>query len=250
MGKRLFCFTVIGCFLVFLASGAFALELDKTAAPAQLIVRGEAVFTVPADQLHVAIGVVTSAATAEEALEQNSSQMHKVEQALLDAGLLKDEIHTSRFQIQPQWHAGEQKLPSPDRQARIVGYTVTNRFQVKTAKLDRAGKIIELSTMAGANLVDAIYFDLANPRQYRTRAIAEAYAHARADAEAAATASSVKLGPILSLQLDDASVAPVRVAGTFRAESAMLAAGAAPVINPADVTVRATVSVVFQISGD
>lgn len=250
MGKRLLCVTVIGCFLSFLASSTLARELDRTATPAQLMVRGEAVFTVPADQLHVTIGVVTSAATAELALEQNSKQMQTVEQALLDAGLLKDELHTSRFQIQPQWHAGEQKLPSPDRQARIVGYTVTNRFQVKTAKLERAGKIIELSTRAGANLVDAIYFDLADPRQYRTRAIDEAYAHARADAEAAAAASGVKLGPILSLQLDDASVAPVRVAGAFRAESAMVAAGAAPVINPADVTVRATVSVIFEISGN
>ncbi len=215
----------------------------------RLTVRGEAILHVPADQLNLRIGVVTVAETAEEALGENTEKMERVVKALQRVGLTHEEYQTGQFQIQPQWSPRPRQAPAEWR-PEIVGYSVTNSLNLRTGKLELAGKLIGAAAEAGANEIGAILFDLADPRQYRDAAIEAATANAIADARSLAAAASVRLLRVLSLTLDQAVATPVRMQADAYAERAVLAMDApTPPIASGEVTLRAYVLLVYQIDG-
>jgi len=212
----------------------------------QLAVRGEALLSVPADQMQMNMGVVTSADTAEEALELNTQKMKRVEKALLKIGLGKDEYRTGRFQIQPKWMPRPRQVPK-DWQPRIAGYSVTNSLQIKTRKLKLAGKLIGVGTEAGANQINSIVFNLADPRKFRSRAIEKATANAKTDAVSLAGAAGVNLAGILLLKLENATEVPQKLRLTNFMESAAPRGNVSPPISPGDVTVRASIMLIYRI---
>ncbi|MDX1764290.1 MAG: SIMPL domain-containing protein [bacterium] len=213
----------------------------------RLSVRGEALLHVPADQLRLSIGVVTEGKTAEGTLEENSDRMKAVIQALKRVGLTDDDYQTGQFQVQPNWSPRPRQAPE-DWRPRIVGYTVSNRLHIKTTRLKLVGKIIGAASEEGANRIEAIGFDLVDPRTYRTEAIGQATANAMADARSAAEAASVRLVRVLSLTLDEAVATPVRMKTEgFVMRTAMAMDHTEPPITSGDVTVRANVTLVYEI---
>ncbi len=212
----------------------------------ELTVRGKANLQVPADQLQMRVGVVVHAVRADEALQLNTRKMHKLQKALEDAGLAKDEYQTGHFQIQPDWSKRPHK-PAPDWRPEIIGYTVTNILQIRTVKIDLAGRLIETATSAGGNRIDAISFNLVNPRSFRAQAIAEATANAAMDARALAEAAGVRLGRVLSLRLDDAVAIPRRIQQPRMMEAAIATSGPIPDIIPGNVAVHAGVMMIYQL---
>jgi uncharacterized protein YggE len=217
--------------------------------PARLTVRGDATLKVPADQLRLNVGVVTDAPTAQAALDRNTEKMKRVAHALNAVGLSEADYETGQFEIQPQWSPRPRNPVGDDWRPHIVGYTVTNRLRVKTTEIDLAGKIIGAASDAGANTVDSITFDLADPRLHRGAAIAAAAANAIADARTLAAAASVHLVRVISLGLDEASAVPRPLRPLAMAEGMDLKTVAAmPPITAGEVTVRASVQVVYEIA--
>jgi uncharacterized protein len=210
-----------------------------------LSVSGRAELQKPADQLELSIGVVTEHVDATQAMTDNSRAMQRVVDAILAAGLDEDEYETGRFQLTPRYSARPPRDAAPDWTPRIIGYRVINTVQVQTGKLDLAGKIIQQANEAGANTVDNIQFTLADPRKHRSEAISAATDYAQADARALASAAGVELARILSLTLDeDPPIRPVM----YERAMMMDAEPGAPPIKPGDVTVRASVNVVYEIN--
>ncbi len=208
----------------------------------KLMVRGEAELDKPADRLRLTIGVVTEHAEATAALDENSRRMRDVVRALEKTGLTEGEYETGRFSIRPVY-ARRPRTADAQWRPHIVGYAVTNTLNIKTKKLELAGPLIEAANDAGANSIDSIGFDLADPRAHRAEAIRAAAANARADAAVLAEASGVRLVRILSVTLDEAGWRPP----VTLARGAMAEAAAAPPIQPGDVTVRAGVTIVYEI---
>ncbi len=213
----------------------------------RLTVRGNAVLYKPADQLRLRIGVLTEAAEATAAVADNSRRMTAVIAAIKKTGLDESEYQTGRFIIRPKYS------PRP-RQARaewnrqIIGYEVTNRLSIRTKKLDLVGKLIEATNAAGANSIDAITFDLADPRKHRAEAISAAAVNARSDAAELARASESRLVRILSIHLDDTGYRPPGPT-MLRVETRAAAVTApAPPIQPGEVTVQASVTIVYEIA--
>lgn len=214
----------------------------------QLTVRGEALVHVPADQLRLKVGVVTDDKTAESALERNTASLRDVVEALGKVGLTGDDYQTGLFSIQPKWSSRPRQAPQ-DWRPGIVGYTVTNSLDIKTKKFRLAGKIIEAVSEAGANSIDTMIFDLSDPRTSRAEAIRKASAHAMADAETLAAAASVRLVRVLSLSLDHAVATPVRIRTEAMTEGAALARqSAVPPIASGEVTVQASVLLIYEIA--
>ncbi len=90
----------------FIVAGMFflpAITVAEENRPPQMNVSGQAELQVPADRLRMSIGVVTQAATAEKALQENNQRMREVAAALREAGLKKEEMETGQFRIEPQW---------------------------------------------------------------------------------------------------------------------------------------------------
>ncbi len=211
-----------------------------------LTVRGAAQLQKPADQLRISVGVVTESDEAPTALRENTRQMNDVIDALKKTGLTDKEYQTSRFQIQPVYSRRPRQAPV-DWKARIIGYRVSNSLNVKTKKLYLAGELIQAANEAGANSIDSISFGLADPRTHRSEAIRAATAYALADAGTLAEAAGLRLVRVLSITLDQAA-APGPIPIQRMSAGMAMAEAAPPPISPGDVTVRASVTVVYEIA--
>lgn len=212
----------------------------------RLTVRGEAVLHKPADQLQLHVAVVTESEEAPAAVSENSTRMAAVIAALEKVGLGETEYQTGRFSITPRY-SRPPRGASDEWVRRIIGYEVSNSLAIRTKKLDLAGKIIQAANNAGANSIDAITFDLANPRTHRAEAIAAATGNARSDAAILARAADLRLVRILTITLDD-SRPPMPGPQMLRAEAAYGVAAAPPPIQPGDVPVQASVTIVYEIA--
>jgi len=226
--------------LLFLFVGSAALGADT----ATLSVRGNAELQVPADQALFSLAVVTEDESSERALNANNEAMERVLTALARAGLDEKEMKTGQFTISPRW-SQRPRQASAEWRPQIVGFSVTNRLQVQTGKLDRVGKFVAAAVDAGGNQVSGLSFDLADPTAYRREAIRIAMEKARLDATVLADAAEVKLGRILTLNIDSARAEPPVVRGRFMAEAAM--ATSEPPMMAGDVTVRASVTAVYEL---
>jgi len=212
----------------------------------KLTVRGEAEIERPADRVHLTVGVVTEEPSAEAALNENTKRMNGVVAALETLGLDEDEIETGRFQIRPKY-ARRPRQPDAEWKPQIIGYETTNTVTIKTKKLELAGKVIMTATDAGANTADVDNYDLADSRAFRGEAIKEATLHAVADARVLAEAAGLRLVRIVSIHLD--GVPSVR--GPERMAMARMAAAESagpPPLRPGNVTIRANVTIQYEIA--
>jgi uncharacterized protein YggE len=210
----------------------------------KLTVRGAAELHKPADRLQLRVGVVTEDPAATTALQENSRRMEAVIKALEKVGVTEQEYETGHFSVRPVY-SRRPRNADPEWRPQITGYEVTNSLVVRTKKLKLAGRLIEAANGAGANSID-ISFDLADPRTHRDEAISTATANARSDAATLSRAAGVQLVRVLSVNLDQAGwrpPVPTMARGMAMAE----AAGAAPPMRPGEVTVRATVTLVYEI---
>ncbi len=229
------------------ATTAYGLDDGGLADLPRLTVRGDAILHKPADQLRLRVAVVTEADEATAAVSQNNRRMAQVVAALEKAGLDKTEYQTGRFSIQPRY-SRRPRQADENWTRRIVGYSVTNALAIRTRQLDLAGEIIEAANNAGANSIDAISFDLANPRTHRAEAIAAATGNARSDAAILARAADVRLVRVISIHLDGGGTPPPGPR-MLRAESMVAGSVAsAPPIQPGDVPVQASVTIVYEIA--
>lgn len=214
--------------------------------PATLEVRGEALLEVPADQFRLSIGVTTAAATAETGLAENSDSLRRVEQALRQAGLEAGEYSTGRFSLQPNW-SPRPRNAAADWRPEIVGYIVSNNLQLKSGRLELAGKWIAVANKAGANDIGELNFALAEPRRQRQEAISQATAHALEDARTLAQAAGVKLLRVVELRLDPDAAQPVMRLAQPAMLRSMAAESAPPIIAPDDLQVRAGVTMRWEV---
>ncbi len=232
--------------LILFIPGTYA-DIEQKPEPPTLSVRGEARLEVEPDQVSVSLGVVSQAKTTKKALADNSKAIQAVIDALYGIGLKKKDVSTRQFGIQPVWSSRPRNADSLWR-AKIIGYRVNNSVQVTTTQLSLVGDLIGAATTAGANQVQSVNFGLANPRQFRSQAITKAVKNARADADAAAVASGANIKSVKTIHLDQA-VASIEHAENFKVmRSAAADTVAAPPINAGDITVRASVSIVYELT--
>lgn len=203
---------------------------------------GEATLTAPADRVTIDIGVVTTAADAGQAMDENTQRMEGVLAAIVRLGIDRDDIETRGFAVQPRWSN------APGRhEPRITGFSVTNRVVVRTTQLDLAGKILAAATDAGANSIGNLRFDLADSSALRRQALAAATRNALADAETLATAAKLNLGKVVSLTTG--YTAPVGPQPAIEQMVAMARdAGPPPPIRAGEVSVRASVTARIEIA--
>ena len=208
----------------------------------QLSVSGTARIEKPADEVRLEIGVQTEAPDARAALERNTDRMEEVIEALQDAGLSADDYETGQFRIRPEYDRRPRNAPA-DWEPRIVGYTVMNSLDVTTSRLELVGELIAAANDAGANQVSIAGFGLSKPERFRPEVLRDATARAIADAEALAAAAGLELVRVLRIDASSSDPSP-----RFERGMAMSrAADAAPPIEAGDVTLSATVRIVYEV---
>jgi len=207
---------------------------------------GTAEISLPADEMRINLGVITEHSDASQALRLNSRQMNAVVEALLGAGLEKDEYETGQFQISPRYSRRPPQAQA-DWTPQISLYSVTNSLTIKTSRIDLAGQLIQAASSAGANTINSINFGLADHRTGREQAIAAATEHALADARTLARAAGLSLRRIISINVDHAdSGAPIQPFMMQR--MAMAESADTPPIEAGNIVVRATVGVTYEVA--
>jgi hypothetical protein len=190
------------------------------------------------DTADLDLAIDTQAKTAEEAAARNAALATKVIDALKAKLGDKGKITTGGYTLDPQY---DQR---PNAKPTIIGYNAQNTVTVHTGALDLVGALIDTAIAAGANRVNSLNFSVKDDTKARTEAIAIATRDANAQADALASALNVKLGKVLkATTVSQERPIPIRMGRAM----AMSAASVATPVEPGEVTVPATVSLIFEI---
>jgi uncharacterized protein len=200
-----------------------------TMPPRLVTTTGHGVITAVPDDVTVTAGVQTQAATAADALAQNSTAMQKVVAALKQAG--GDKLQTQQVSLYPRTNdAGD-----------VIGYAAQDSVSAHSG-VAGAGQLIDAAVGAGANTVDGPTLALSNQDALYRQALQKALEDAKTKAEALGQAGSFSVGPVSSITEQSAETTPVM----FKAATAAGAASSTP-IEPGTQDVTADVTVVFEI---
>lgn len=188
---------------------------------------GHGVVTVAPDEATVTAGVHTQAATAAEALSQNSVHMNAVIAALKGHG--GKDLQTQQVSLYPQ----------SKEDGTITGYSADNSVSASSA-ISGAGALIDAAVGAGANTVSGPTLSVSDQDARYRDALKKAVEDARAKALALADAGGFGIGPI-STVVEQTSSAPQPVFAAVAKDAASTP------IEPGTQDVTADVTVTFSI---
>jgi uncharacterized protein YggE len=186
----------------------------------------------------VYISVVTKGETASDAQSLNAEKADAVVKALKAAGIKEEQMETTGFSLQPmyQWVAGLERSV-------LVGYECRNSIQVSTEELGRGGEIADLAVSAGANEVSSISFTLKpeTVEKLKLEALAKAVEEAKAKVNVVVKAAGITLIGPMTINIDAYMPMPIYYNEAVKAMSA-----STPIIAPQELSVTATVSMVYE----
>jgi uncharacterized protein YggE len=159
-------------------------------------------------------GVVTQAATAGDAMRQNSTRMATVLAALRRAGIAERDIQTSSVSLSPQYRYAQNEPPV------ITGYQASNQVTVRFRDIAKSGAILDALVSQGANNISGPNLTIDKPEAALDEARTAAVATARARAELYAKAAGLRVDRILSISESSAMPVPPRPMMMARMEAA------------------------------
>ncbi len=210
---------------------------QQRVAGSRVVVTGEGSISVAPDVVQIRSGVSTRGKTVREAAETNSKTMAAILTALTESGIPQKDVRTAQLSIQPVYAAQE-----PGKEQKLVGYSVANHVSAKIKHVEKLGDVLDRLIAAGATEVWNVEFLVSDPAKVLDQAREAAIADARRKAEVYARAAGVPLGRVVSIEEESgASPMPMRAL-------AQPAPGAHVPIAPGENTLRAVVSVAFEIA--
>ncbi|MBV9766851.1 MAG: SIMPL domain-containing protein [Acidobacteriaceae bacterium] len=202
-------------------------------------VHGEATVSAEPDQAQFDIGVVTQAATAKAATDQNSSQANALVQELRTL-LPSSDIKTVNFSVNPNY-----RYPKEGGPATITGYTANDTVRLLLNDISMIQKVIDTATKSGASSINRLTFMLHDEKAVRARALGNAASQAQSGAEALAASLKVKLGRLLRIEEGQpVIISPPREISFGKAQSTDITP-----ISPGTIDVHADVNLTYEIAG-
>lgn len=184
-----------------------AMTLDGTL----LDVSAEGSTTRVPDLALIQAGVITQAASAADAMQQNSARMATVIAALRKAGVAERDLQTAVISLNPVYRNEDNQPPV------ITGYQASNQLTVRFRDVARSGAILDTLVRQGANNISGPNLTLEKPEAAMDEARADAVRKARARAELYARAAGLRVDRILAISESGADMPqPIVVAGFRR----------------------------------
>ena len=220
------------------ASLIVALTLPGLAASAEtgsISVSGQGHVSVVPDMARINLGVLTNAATANDAVEDMSDRLDGILASLMDAGISETDIQTSALRVNPI-----QDYNSVTGRSRITGYQAQSTLSVTVSDLDDLGRVLDQALSDGANQLNGLQFDVADRAPHEDAARRLAVADAMSKAGVLSDAAGVNLGALLSMAEGGAQAGPIRMEMSLARDAGVpVAAG--------DISISATVSMTYAI---
>jgi len=230
---RALCYLAIALMLVLAPVSSVGAE---DTAPS-ITVTGTAAVSARPDMAEVTTGVVTQAATAAQALAENSTTMERVLKAIAALGIAERDVQTTGINVSPQ--RAQPRPGSSQPAGTIVGYEVTNQVRIKVRDFAVLGRLLDAVVGQGANALGGVSFSIADPNPLLLQARGRAIADAEQKARAYAAAAGVKMGRVLFIR--DATAGPPRPIA-----ARVMMAPAVPV-SPGEQELDVSVSVTYAI---
>ncbi|MBO7388029.1 MAG: SIMPL domain-containing protein [Methanomicrobium sp.] len=237
--------------LVMLIAAALTVGIASAAEPNEKVitVSGTGKVTTSPDTVIISVAVETENTDSQKAQKENADKMAQCINALKSIGITDSEMKTTGYTMY-SYKSSSDSIFGGDKTI----YHVRNTIQIKTSKIDLAGKIIDTATSNGANNVNSVRFTLSDEKsqEMRDSALKAAVAQARADADAVASAMGISIVGVYYVNVDS-SYTPMVYAETAMYKSAAMATGSmdeavrATPIESSDVDVTASVSVAYII---
>ncbi len=218
--------------------GPIAAETLPAPIAALITVSGEGVVQGTPDMAILSIGVTTEAASAVQAMTENTKALSGVLDRLKSGGIEARDLQTSNLSLNPNWTGYD---TASGGQPKIAGYTATNQLTVRIRALETLGGVLDAAITDGANTLNGLSFAMSDPRPATDAARVRAIEDARAKASLLVEAAGAKLGRIVSISEGGNSVP--QPGPMFRAS-----AEAMPVpVEGGEISASASVTVVFEI---
>ena len=153
----------------------------QTSEPPVLMVDGMGRAEAAPDCATISVGVVTQAADAKTAQEENARKAQAVQRALVAAGIPEANIQTRGYYFQPLY----------EREAHeneVTGYRAENNVTVRADDLADVSRVIDLALKSGANSISSLDFGVKNEDKVRKIALTAAVNDARRKADELAAA--------------------------------------------------------------
>ena len=197
-------------------------------------VTGEGTVAAAPDSAVIRLGVSSQGKTARAASDANAREMTVVLAAIKESGVADRDIQTTTLSLQPQYD------PNKTDAARLIGFQANNQVTVKIRDVARLPSVLDRAIAGGANEMSGVEFIVSEQGKLLDKARIEAIADARRKAELYATAAGMKIGRVMAIS-EEGSAPPQRA---FQA----LRAGAATPLAPGEQTLRAVVTVSFELT--
>lgn len=192
------------------------------------------------DMATVSFGVMTEAATAQEAMAANATKMNQVITALRRAGIEQRDVQTSGLNLSAQYDYQENQPP------RLRGYQASNRVTVRVSDLTKVGNTVDAVVAAGVNQIDGVEFGLRDPSAAEDQARQLAVRALQAKAALYAQALGKPLGEIRSLTESGGYVPQPRPVMYARVASADM--GGSTPIEGGELSVKIDITGVYSLS--
>ena len=193
------------------------------------------------DLVTVSAGVTTDAATAVEAMRQNSAEMRRVVDRIKTLGIAERDIQTTGINLGARYDYDQ----GTQRQV-FRGYQASNRVSVKLRDIDKTGEVLDALVVAGATDLGGPSFSLENDAAAKAEARKRAMENARN--QAMEYARMAGYADIRLLEINESISGyggPMPMVKTARME---MASDASAPVQPGQVTTVVNVTVKYELT--
>ena len=211
---------LLACWVLVLAafaSGHARAQEAPPQRPAQprLYLTGKASIEAKPDFASISIGVQNKAPTTAAAIDLTSAAAARIVAGAKSFGIAPRDVQTSYVSLQAAFRTVRD--PNGASEQRPDGYTAGNAVTIRVRDLARLGEFLRVVVDGGANRIDGVEFELADPKALQLDALAAAVRDARRQAETIATAAGAQLGRIEEIRYGVPSSVPYRPRPSARA---------------------------------
>ncbi|WP_416148333.1 SIMPL domain-containing protein [Salipaludibacillus sp. HK11] len=199
-----------------------------------MIVQGSSSLFVEPDTASIQVEIVTENKQLSQAYQENSYKMNEVVQALLQAGITRENMQTTAYTIRPVYDY-------VDGIQIFRTYQVSTSMEITIKDIYEASRVIEVAVDSGVTHVSNIQFRLENHEGYYQQALSNALRNAEAKAEEIAETLNVRFDSIPKKIIEEKREGP-QLFRAFAATDASVQAA----IQPGKTEIRAGVEVEYR----
>ena len=200
-------------------------------------VDGSSTIKVTPDKVTISISIENTAKDAKLASAQNAQIMQNIQSAILGLAITKDKMQTTNYNLYPVYN-------TKDNSREIIGYSVSNEI---TVTIDNIDMVIDTAINAGASNVNSIEFGLKDSQVYKDKVLQQAIADAKRKAQVVANSLEKSIVNVVSVNTGSTYIEAKNFNNAMYMRAAD-ATGATSPIQSGDISVRANVSVVFEMN--